>query len=190
MAPVKIEPIKSQGPLRKTLQQYPAPQQPHNDPRYQGAMPGGSENTGSAMAVYVLYLVSLFGPIPFYLAAGAPSLPLIDGLSLLLYVVGFIIALASRNGASPWLSGHFTYQIRTFWMALVYMFGGAFVIVFYGGIIGGASGGSEADIEALIALPLILLVLFWTIWFAVRCIKGVSRLSGRMPLDDPRTWFF
>ena len=68
--------------------------------------------TGTARIIYILYLVGVaFG---------------ITGL------IGVIMAYANRSDAPEWLASHYRFQIRTFWLCLLYailMFVIAFVLL-------------------------------------------------------------
>ncbi len=97
--------------------------------------------------VYILYLVSLA-----------------IGLSLF---VGLVFAYMNRGNADPWLDSHYTYQIRTFWIGLLYSVI-CFVLAFVG--IG------------------FLLMFAALIWFVVRCVKGLQAITREAPIDNPETW--
>ncbi len=97
--------------------------------------------------VYILYLVSL--------AIG------------LTVIVGLVFAYMNRGNADPWLDSHYTYQIRTFWIALLYSLI-CLVLAFVG--IG------------------FLLMFAALIWFVVRCVKGLQQITREQPIDNPETW--
>lgn len=104
---------------------------------------------GTAKIVYVLYLVSIiFG---------------VTGL------IGVVIAYVNRGEASPWLQSHYQFQIRTFWIGLVYLLvGGVLTSVFIG----------------------YLVLLFWLVWLIVRCVKGIKYLDKREAYPEPVGWMF
>lgn len=106
-------------------------------------------NQGMARAVYILYLISLVIPL--------------TGL------VGVIIAYVYEDKQSDWLSSHFRYQIRTFWMGLLYSLIG-FLTVF-----------------VLIGYLILLLVMIWLI---VRCVKGMQRLDQQAEVENVESWMF
>jgi uncharacterized membrane protein len=106
-------------------------------------------NQGMARAVYILYLISLVIPL--------------TGL------VGVIIAYVYEDKQSDWLSSHFLYQIRTFWMGLLYSLIGiltAFVLIGY------------------------LILLLVMIWLIVRCVKGMQRLDQQAEVENVKSWMF
>jgi len=105
-------------------------------------------------------------------------LGLINGLTV---IIGVIIAYANRDRASPRAQSHYTFQIRTFWLAIVFW------------IIAGlmfAWGSVLAFI--LIGIPFLVLgglILALThIWFAVRSIVGLVYVSRDEAYPRPQTW--
>ena len=110
--------------------------------------------------VYILYLIGL--------AIG------------LTVIVGLVFAYMNRGKTDPWrdshydpwLDSHYTYQIRTFWIGLLYslLFSALFVLAFVG--IG--------------FLPMFVAL----IWFVVRCVKGLQMITREQPIDNPKTWLF
>jgi len=87
----------------------------------------------------------------------------------LLGVIGVITAYVYRGEAPPWLKSHYRYQIRTFWIGLLYLIAG---IVLSGFLVG------------------YLLLLWWLVWLVVRCVKGLKALGRHAPIPDPETWWF
>jgi uncharacterized membrane protein len=102
-----------------------------------------------ALIVYVLYFVSYF-----------------TGITAL---IGVIIAYVQIGQADSFLRTHYQFQIRTFWIGILYL-----VIGF------------------LLTHVLIGFVVFvwWFIWSLVRNIKGVLALNDRRPIADPASWLF
>jgi len=88
------------------------------------------------------------------------------GISLL---IGVIVAYVYRDDAAVWLQSHYQLQIRTFWMSLLYV-------------------GLGSLLKFLIVGKFILI--FWLVWFLVRCIKGIRHLNRREPYPNPTAWFF
>ncbi len=108
--------------------------------------PGGD----NVKVVYILYLVSVVVWITM--------------------IVGLVIAYMSRGEArETWAESHYTYQIRTFWIGLLY------------GVI------SIVLMFVLIGFLLIIAVMIWTI---VRSVKGLQWASRGEPVPHPETWFF
>lgn len=104
---------------------------------------------GNCKLVYILYLASLvFG---------------ITGL------IGVIMAYINRNDAPEWLQQHYRFQIRTFWIGLVYALVG-FLLTF--------------------VLVGFLILLFYLIWMIVRCVKGMKALEQKQPPANVTGWLF
>jgi len=104
---------------------------------------------GLALIVYALYLVGFF-----------------TGVSA---VVGLIIAMMQIERAEPVARSHFRFQIRTFWIGLVYLVVGA--VTLYIGI--GA-----------------VILVWWVVWTAIRCVKGLLALNAGEPIANPESWLF
>lgn len=111
--------------------------------------PGQSTSKGMAQIVYILYLVGIvFG---------------ITG------IVGVIMAYVYKEEAPDWLKTHYRFQIRTFWIGLLYLVIGvllSFILIGY------------------------LVLLFWLVWLIVRCVKGLKTLDQGVAYPDPAGWFF
>ncbi len=104
---------------------------------------------GTAKIVYILHLVSIF----FGLTA----------------IVGVVMAYIYRGDAPPWLQAHYQYQIRTFWIGLLYLLIGSILTVVMIGY---------------------LIFVFWIVWLIVRCVKGLKLLDQRQAPDNPTGWLF
>jgi uncharacterized membrane protein len=118
-------------------------------PQVQPAQPIVS-NTQLALAVYILYLASY-----------------VVGITAL---VGVIIAhVQIGNTADPMLRSHYQWQIRTFWIGLLY-----FVI---------------GVVLCFVVVGLFVL-LFWFIWTVVRTVKGLLALNENKPIANPTSWMF
>jgi uncharacterized membrane protein len=103
----------------------------------------------TAKIIYVLYLVGLA-----------------TGLTLL---IGVIMAYVNKDQAPEWLQSHYRFQIRTFWIGLLYcVLGGILSIVLIG----------------------FLVLLFWVIWLIVRVVKGFKYLEQRQPVPNVESWMF
>ncbi|NOZ11239.1 MAG: hypothetical protein GXP09_09410 [Gammaproteobacteria bacterium] len=103
----------------------------------------------TANIVYILYLVGVvFG---------------ITG------IIGVVMAYVNRSDAPEWVQTHYHYQIRTFWIGLLYLFFGT-----------------------LLSLVLIgwLILLFWVVWLIVRCVKGMKYLEAKQAHPNPTGWMF
>ena len=82
-------------------------------------------------------------------------------------VIGAILAYVSKAAAPEWMQSHYVFQIRTFWLWLLFScIGGVLVIAGIGLVILAAVG----------------------IWAAVRCILGLSWLLKGQAYPTPRNW--
>ena len=105
------------------------------------------DDRGLAFAVYVLYFLGY-----------------VTGITT---IIGVMFAYLQSRSASAEMKSHFTFQIRTFWIGLLYLVIGA--ILFHKGI------G--------------LLVLVWGFgWSLIRNIKGVLALNRNEPIAKPESW--
>jgi uncharacterized membrane protein len=119
---------------------------PPNEPR-----PPAVSNTTVALIVYVLYFLA-------YFTGGITS------------IIGVIIAhVQAGQSTDPVLVSHYRFQIRTFWIGLLYIVVGS--------------------ILAFILIGFAIL-LWWFIWSLVRCVKGVLALNENRPIQNPASWMF
>jgi uncharacterized membrane protein len=109
----------------------------------------GNDTTTMSKLVYALYVASIF-----------------VGLTGL---VGVIIAYVNKAESPPWLQTHYQFQIRTFWISIL------FTVI--------------AIITMFIAIGFIILLLT-LIWLIVRCVKGYLLLDKGLPHPNPTTWGF
>ncbi len=111
------------------------------------AAPAASDTT--AKAVYILYLVSL-----------------VLGVTA---IVGVILAYVNVGDAPEPLRSHYRFQIRTFWIAMLY---GVVALILTFAVIG-------AIVFAFVA-----------VWLIVRCVKGLRYLDRREPYPNASTWLW
>jgi uncharacterized membrane protein len=102
-----------------------------------------------ATVIYVLYLAGIVIPV-------TP-------------IIGVIMAYIYRDDAPFQLRTHYHFQIRTFWIGLLYIAVGVVTTAIFIGF---------------------LILLFWLVWYVVRCVKGIKLLSEGRPHPDPMTWWF
>ncbi|MCW2308126.1 DUF4870 family protein [Rhodobium gokarnense] len=109
-----------------------------------------------------------------YMEPGAKNVTLI----YILYLVGFVLGITPligvviaylNRGRGGWADTHYTFQIRTFWISLLFGFI-SFLLTFL-----------------FIGFLLMILVAVWVI---IRCIKGLQAASNGEPIPDPQTWTF
>lgn len=109
----------------------------------------GTSQQQLAKIVYILYLVGVvFG---------------ITGL------IGAVMAYIYKSDAPEWLYSHYQFQIRTFWIGLLYLVVGSILLVVLVGW---------------------LVYLFWVVWLIIRCVKGLQILDKKEPHPNPTSWLF
>lgn len=106
-----------------------------------------SQNT--AKVIYLLFLVNII--IQF------------------LGIIGVIVAYVNKDDAPAWLQSHYRFQIRTFWIGLLYLFIGV--------------------VLSAVAIGYFIL-LFWVIWVIIRCVKGIKYLDRNQAYPAPGSWMF
>ncbi len=113
------------------------------------SQPEHSINTTTPSIIYALYLANIL--IPFTA------------------LIGVIMAYVNKQDDHSFIQSHYQFQIRTFWIGLLYAF-----------------------IGALLTLILIgwLLLLFYVVWLIIRCVKGFKYLSEQQPIPNPTSWMF
>jgi uncharacterized membrane protein len=109
-----------------------------------------SQNANMVMIIYILYLVGF--------ATGG-----LTGL------IGLIMAYVNRKDAAEWLRSHYDFQIRTFWIGLLYVVVGALLAMVFVGW---------------------LVLLWYLVWTIVRVVKGMKYLSEQRAVPQPETWGF
>ncbi|MBK1704101.1 DUF4870 family protein [Halochromatium glycolicum] len=108
-----------------------------------------TSTASNAKVVYILYLVSI-----------------VVGLTGL---IGVIMAYVYRQDAADWLRSHYRFQIRTFWIGLLYVLVGMLLSTVFIGF---------------------LILLFWVVWLIIRCVKGLQQLERGAPVSDVETWLW
>ncbi len=116
------------------------------DDRTEGA---ASSERNLVNIIYILYLASL-----------------IFGVTA---VIGVIMAYVNYRDAPEWLWTHYDFQIRTFWIGLLYLVIGV--------------------VTATIGIGFLLLLL-WYVWIIVRCARGMRHLSRAEAHPNPTGWLF
>ena len=84
-------------------------------------------------------------------------------------LIGVIMAYIYRDAAPDWLKSHYRFQIRTFWIGLLYALVGLLLL----SVVVGA-----------------LVLVFQLVWLIIRCIKGIQYLDRNEPHPDPGSWMF
>ena len=84
-------------------------------------------------------------------------------------IIGLIMAYVMKGDSASWLQTHYRFQIRTYWISVLYVFIG------------------------IILLPITLgyfILLFTFVWLIVRCTKGLKQLEENQPVKNLESWFF
>lgn len=108
-----------------------------------------TDGAGNANIVYILYLAGV-----------------VVGITPL---IGVIMAYIWQADAPDWLKTHYRFQIRTFWISLLF---------------------------GVICMILVFVIIGWflllaaAVWYIVRCVKGMTALSKQQPIADPASWLF
>ncbi|HEX5319477.1 MAG TPA: DUF4870 domain-containing protein [Stellaceae bacterium] len=110
---------------------------------------GNPAEGDTATTIYILYLISLL--------VGVTGL------------VGLIMAYVHQSDAPEWVRSHYRFQIRTFWIGLLY------IVI--------------SLVTAIIVIGVVLWVLT-VIWLIVRCIKGMQAVSCGEPYPAPANWIW
>jgi uncharacterized membrane protein len=111
--------------------------------------PPAISNKQLALIVYILYFVAYF-----------------TGITAL---IGVIIAHMQVASADPLLATHYRFQIRTFWIGIIYLVIGTILTVVIVGI---------------------AILLWWFVWSLVRNVKGTLALNDNKPIANPASWMF
>lgn len=84
-------------------------------------------------------------------------------------LIGVIIAYIYRGKGPLWLDEHYRYQIRTFWIGLLY--------------------GFVAALLSLIGIGLVLMIAL-AVWLIVRCVKGFKAIQEKRAPANVDTWLW
>ena len=103
----------------------------------------------TAQIVYILYLVGL--------AVGVTA------------VVGVVMAYVNRADAPEWVQTHYRFQIRTFWIGILYVL---------------------ISLVTMIIVVGLFFAVFAFVWWIVRCVKGLKSLTQGVAYENPATWLW
>ncbi len=116
---------------------------------WEAQVPAKAPGQGTVMLVYVLLLASM--------------------LLQVTGIIGVIVAYIYKDEAPEWMQSHYQWQIRTFWISVLYIVISVLTMFFLIGY---------------------LVALFWMVWFLVRCIKGIRFLNRGQAYPHPESWMF
>ncbi|HWF00933.1 MAG TPA: hypothetical protein VG248_14130 [Caulobacteraceae bacterium] len=82
-------------------------------------------------------------------------------------IAGLVLAYVNRETAPDWLKSHYTFQIYTFWIGILFWF---------------------VSILTFFVLIGFLLMFAAMAWYVVRCALGINRLMLREAYPNPTSW--
>ncbi len=124
----------------------------YSNPQTREPLPTGAQTDAGRQLVMVIYILYLTG---FFVGLTA--------------IAGIILAYLKQGEADAVSATHYRYQIRTFWIGLLY------------------------SAVGLVTAPIgigFLVMLLAALWFLIRCIKGLVVNSERRPIAEPATWLW
>lgn len=83
--------------------------------------------------------------------------------------IAIIMAYVMKDDSHDWLQTHYRFQIRTFWIGLLYA------------VIG------SITFQIVIGY---FIFLFTFVWVLVRCFKGLKQLANEQEVKNLESWFF
>lgn len=83
-------------------------------------------------------------------------------------LIGLVMAYINRGKGGGWIETHYTWAIRTFWIALL--------------------GGFVSLLLMLVAIGFVL-ALAVAVWVIVRCVVGLQAVSRGEPIRNPQSWW-
>lgn len=119
----------------------------NREPAQGGASGWLEPGPANIQLIYILYLVGFFIGI--------------TGL------VGIVMAYINRGKAEAWVETHYTWLIRTFWIAVL--------------------GVLVGTILVLVAIGFIVFLAV-AVWVVVRCVVGLQAVSRGEPIKNPQSW--
>ncbi len=110
-------------------------------------MSESSSKASTTKIIYILYLVGLVMP--------------------LLTIIGLVMAYINIEDSEEWLQSHYRFQIRTFWIGLLFSL-----------------------VSSLLTLVFIgyFFLIVTVIWFVIRCVKGLKFLDQQQAHPNAVTW--
>ena len=84
-------------------------------------------------------------------------------------IIALIMAYIFKDNSTDWLQTHYRFQIRTYWIGLLYTMIGLITVTITVGY---------------------LILMFTFIWIVVRCAKGLKQLENEQPVNNLESWFF
>ena len=103
-------------------------------------------------------------------------------------LIGVVLAYVwRREGDSGWEETHYTYLIRTFWLAVIGIVVGV-VLIGALAIVGEGFGPREVDFPVVAVVLAIVLGFALTVLLVVRCALSLVAAQRNRPMRRPRSW--
>lgn len=83
-------------------------------------------------------------------------------------ILGIVLAYMNRGRSEPWIETHYSWAIRTFWIAILY---------------------SLIAVLLMIVGIGFLLMIAVVVWLIVRVIVGLQALNRDEPIRNPQSWW-
>ena len=84
-------------------------------------------------------------------------------------IIAVVIAYINKEDSEDWLQTHYRFQIRTFWIGVLYITLGLFLL------------------QVVIGVFILIFTFFWLV---IRCAKGLKQLEKSEPVKNVESWFF
>ncbi|WP_158916398.1 hypothetical protein [Caulobacter sp. S45] len=122
----------------------------------------GPEDKTMSVVVYVLYLLG-------FITGGLTAM------------IGVIMAYVLKGSAGQRALSHYVFQIRTFWIALIWLVVSA--VLWWGGLLLTVVVIGFGIIFIAHCIQVVIAV-----WYAVRCVVGLIAALQDQPYGRPRAW--
>jgi uncharacterized membrane protein len=84
-------------------------------------------------------------------------------------LIAVVMAYVNKDDSVDWLQTHYRFQIRTFWIGILYFAIGMFTI------------------QIVIGLFILVFTFFWVV---IRCAKGLKQLENNQAMNNVESWLF
>jgi len=109
-------------------------------------------STTTAKIIYILLIISS-----------------IFGIVSITGIIALIMVYVVRDDSKNWLQTHYRFQIRTYWIGLLYV---------------------SIGVVFLNTLFSYIIFLFTFVWIIIRCTKGLKQLEKQEPVHNLESWLF
>jgi len=94
---------------------------------------------------------------------------IISTMTVITGIIAVVMAYVNRDDSADWLQTHYRFQIRTFWIGLLYFAIGLFTF------------------QIVIGFFILLFTFFWVV---IRCAKGLKQLENNQAVNNVESWLF